>query len=143
MRKNKFWYLNFIFLLTFLRKSFIIKMPSKRGTFVNKGGMTWTAYNNKQLVTKDKNGDKFVLANREKNRNFMLEYGLLTSNIKNIILNLEVNDYYKGPEQDDAGFEGEIWIFTPTFQNMKLYIKIRLANNTLVICISIHEYGIY
>ncbi len=97
----------------------------------------------KQLVTKDKNGDKFVLANREKNRNFMLEYGLLTSDIKNIILNLEVNDYYKGPEQDDAGFEGEIWIFTPTFQNMKLYIKIRLANNTLVICISIHEYGIY
>lgn len=97
----------------------------------------------KQLVTKDKNGDKFVLANREKNRNFMLEYGLLTSDIKNIILNLEANDYYKGPEQDDAGFEGEIWIFTPTFQNMKLYIKIRLANNTLVICISIHEYGIY
>ena len=95
----------------------------------------------KQLVTKDKNGDKFVLANREKNRNFMLEYGLLTSDIKNIILNLEVNDYYKGPEQDDAGFEGEIWIFAPTFQNIKLYIKIRLANNTVVICISIHEYG--
>ena len=49
----------------------------------------------------------------------------------------------KGPEKDKAGFEGEIWIFTPIFQNIKLYIKIRLANNTLVICISIHEYGIY
>lgn len=97
----------------------------------------------KQLVTKDKNGDKFILANRDKNRNFMLEYGLLTNNIKDIILNLEVDDYYKGPEEDDAGFEGEIWIFTPIFQNIKLYIKIRLANNTLVICISIHEYGIY
>ena len=97
----------------------------------------------KQLVTKDKNGDKFILANRDKNRNFMLEYGLLTNDIKHIILNLEVDDYYKGPEEDDAGFEGEIWIFTPIFQNIKLYIKIRLANNTLVICISIHEYGIY
>ena len=95
----------------------------------------------KKLVTKDKNGDKFILVNRDKNRNFMLEYGLLTNDIKDIILNLEVDDYYKGPEEDDAGFEGEIWVFTPTFQNIKLYIKIRLANNTLVICISIHEYG--
>ena len=95
----------------------------------------------KKLVTKDKNGDKFILVNRDKNRNFMLEYGLLTNDIKDIILNLEVDDYYKGPEEDDAGFEGEIWIFTPKFQNIRLYIKIRLANNTLVICISIHEYG--
>ena len=97
----------------------------------------------KQLVTKDKNGDTFILANRNKNRNFMLEYGLLTNDIKDIILNLEVDDYYKGPEKDEAGFEGEIWIFTPSFQDIKLYIKIRLANQTLVICISIHEYGIY
>ena len=97
----------------------------------------------KQLVTKDKNGNKFILANRNKNRTFMLEYGLLVDDIKDIILNLEINDYYKGPEKDKAGFEGEIWIFTPIFQNIKLYIKIRLANNTLVICISIHEYGIY
>lgn len=97
----------------------------------------------KQLATKDKNGDKFILANRDKNRKFMLEYGLLTNDIKDIILNLEVDDYYKGPEKDDAGFECEIWIFTPTFQSIKLYIKIRLAHNTLVICISIHEYGNY
>lgn len=97
----------------------------------------------KQLVTKDKNGNKFILANRDKNRNFMLEYGLLTNDIKDIILNLEVDDYYKGPEEDEAGFQGEIWIFTPIFQNIKLYIKIRLANNTLVVCISIHKYGIY
>ena len=67
----------------------------------------------KELVTKDKNGDKFILVNRDKNRNFMLEYGLLTNDIKDIILNLEVDDYYKGPEEDDAGFEGEIWIFLP------------------------------
>lgn len=97
----------------------------------------------KELVTKDKNGDKFILVNRDKNRNFMLEYGLLTNDIKDIILNLEVDDYYKGPEKDDAGFEGEIWIFTPFFENDKLYIKIRLANNILVICISIHKYGVY
>ena len=30
----------------------------------------------KQLITKDKNGDKFVLSNREKNRNFMLANGI-------------------------------------------------------------------
>lgn len=39
----------------------------------------------KELVTKDKNGDKFILVNRDKNRNFMLEYGLLTNDIKDII----------------------------------------------------------
>lgn len=97
----------------------------------------------KQLVTRDKNGDKFILANRDKNRKFILEYGLVINDIKDIILNLEIDDYYKGPEEDEAGFEGEIWIFTPVFQSIKLYVKIRLANNTLVICISIHEYGIY
>lgn len=97
----------------------------------------------KQIITEDTNGDKFILANRNKNISFMLEYGLLTNDIKDIILNLEVDDYHKGPEEDEAGFEGEIWIFTPMFQDIKLYIKIRLANNTLVICISIHEYGIY
>lgn len=97
----------------------------------------------KQLVTKDKNGDIFIIASREKNRKFILEYGLLTDDIKDIILDLEVDDYYKGPEEDEAGFKGEIWIFTPYFQDTKLYIKIRLENNTLVICISIHEYGIY
>lgn len=97
----------------------------------------------KQIVTEDKDGNKFVLANREKNRDFMLEYGLLINDIKEIILNLEIDDYYKGPEKDDAGLEGEIWIFTPFFEKDKLYIKIRLANNILVICISIHKYGVY
>lgn len=97
----------------------------------------------KQLVTKDKNGNIFIIANRDKNRAFMIKYGLLIKDIKDIILNLEVSDYYKGPEEDEDGFEGEIWIFTPIFETTKLYIKIRLANNTLVICISIHEYGIY
>ena len=97
----------------------------------------------KQLVTKDKNGEKFVLANRDKSRSFMLEYGLLINDIKDILLNLEVDDYYRGPEKNEAGYEGEIWIFSPTFQDSKLYIKIRLYNNRLVICISIHEYGIY
>lgn len=62
----------------------------------------------KQLVTKDKNGKKFVLANRDKNRSFMLEYGLLINDIKDILLNLEVEDYYKGPEKEEASYEDEI-----------------------------------
>lgn len=65
----------------------------------------------------------------------MLKYGLLIDDIKNIILDLEVDDYYKGFEEDDADLEGEIWIFSPIFQNIKLYIKIRLANNTFLACI--------
>lgn len=97
----------------------------------------------KQLIEEDINGNKFILANRSKNREFMLKYSLLINDIKNIILNLEIDDYYKGPEKDEAGYEGEIWIFTPMFREIKLYIKIRLSNNKLVVCISMHEYGIY
>ena len=97
----------------------------------------------KRLVTEDKNGEKFVFVNRQKNKNFMLKFGLNIDDIKCIILDLEIDDYYKGPEEDEAGFKGEVWIFTPTFQNTKLYIKMRLDNNVLVICISVHEYGNY
>ena len=97
----------------------------------------------KQLVTKDKNGEIFIIANRGKNRKFILEYGLLIEDIKNIILDLEIEDYYKGPDKDKDGYDGEIWIFTPNYEKTKLYIKIRIEKNKLVICISIHEYGIY
>lgn len=97
----------------------------------------------KQIVAEDRKGDRFIIASRDKNRDFMLKYGLLINDIKNIILNIEIDDYYKGPEKDEAGFDGEVWIFTPNFQDIKLYVKLRLSNNILVVCISIHEYGIY
>ena len=97
----------------------------------------------KKIISNDRKGNTFIIANRDKNRNFMLEYGLLINDIKNIILDIEIDDYYKGPEKDEAGFDGEVWIFTPNFQDIKLYVKLRLSNNILVVCISIHEYGIY
>ena len=49
----------------------------------------------KELVTKDKNGDKFILVNRDKNRNFMLEYGLLTNDIKDIKWMIIIKDLKK------------------------------------------------
>ena len=73
----------------------------------------------------------------------MLEYGLFTNDIKDIILNLEIGDYYKGPEIDKDGYNGEVWIFTPIFEENKIYVKIRFENNILVVCISIHEFGKY
>ena len=97
----------------------------------------------KQLVAKDKNGDLFIIINREKNLEFIHKYGLIIDDIKEIMLNLEINDYYKGPEEDEAGYEGEVWIFTPKFQDIRLYIKIRIKNNILIVCISIHEYGVF
>lgn len=97
----------------------------------------------KQIVAKDKDGDTFKLANRNKNIEFLIDNGLLIDDIKNIILNLEIKDYYKGPEEDRDGYEGEIWIFTPMFADKKIYVKIRIEKNILVVCISIHEYGKY
>lgn len=97
----------------------------------------------KQIVAKDKNGESFFIIGREKNRSFMLEQSLLFDDIKQIILNLKIEDYTKGPELDDGGYKGEIWVFEPIFEKIKLYIKLRLENLTIVVCISIHEYGIY
>lgn len=99
----------------------------------------------KKLVVNDKNGESFsILINRYKNKEFIREQGLYTEDIKRIILDLEYSDYYKGPENDkNSECEGFIWFFSPKFEDLKLYIKIRIESKKRAICISIHEFGLY
>lgn len=97
----------------------------------------------KSIITKDENGETFSILRRKKNNDFMMKYSLYTEDIKNIFLDLEVDDYLSGPEQDEGGYEGEVWIFNPIFQDIKLYVKLRLQDNKIVVCISMHENGIY
>lgn len=97
----------------------------------------------KSIVAKDRNGETFSIIPRVKNRNFMREYGLKLNDIKNIILGLSVEDYIKGPEEDEGGYVGEVWFFEPRFRGIKLYVKLRIQDNKLVVCISMHENGIY
>ncbi len=98
----------------------------------------------KKIIDEDKNGDKFIVIRTNKNKNFIKEYGLTYNSIKNIIRDLSIDDCFSGPELDrNENYEGAIFKFNPTFEDIKLYIKIRIEDDKKTICISIHEYGLH
>ncbi len=98
----------------------------------------------KKIVDNDYNGDKFAIVRTKKNVEFMREYGLNNEDVKDIIRQLTVNDCFAGPEPDrDPRYKGWIFKFCPLFENIKLYIKIRIENTEKSVCLSIHEFGRY
>lgn len=98
----------------------------------------------KKIVDQDKNGDRFIITRRSKNIEFMRNYGLNIEDIKNIVRMLTVQDCFAGPEEDrDSKYEGWIFKFAPVFENIKLYIKIRIESNEKSVCLSFHEFGKY
>lgn len=98
----------------------------------------------KTLVSSDINGEHFTMVRTKKNIDFMYEYGLSIEDVKNIILNLSTEDCFSGPENDrDLRYEGWIFKFSPMFENVKLYIKIRVESSEKSVCLSVHEFGKY
>ena len=74
----------------------------------------------------------------------MREYGLTNDDVKNIIKQLSVEDCFAGPEKDrDSQYDGWVFKFNPLFENIKLYIKIRVESTEKSICLSVHEFGKY
>ena len=98
----------------------------------------------KKIVDQDNNGDKFIIARRDKNIEFMREYGLNHEDIKDIIRGLTVEDCFAGPEEDrNRKYDGWIFKFNPMFEDTQLYIKIRIENIEKLVCLSVHEFGKY
>ena len=98
----------------------------------------------KTLVSSDINGEHFTMVRTKKNIDFMYEYGLSIEDGKKIILNLSTEDCFSGPENDrDLKYEGWIFKFSPMFENVKLYIKIRVESSEKSVCLSVHEFGKY
>lgn len=98
----------------------------------------------KTLVSSDINGEHFTIVRTKKNIDFMYEYGLSIEDVKNIILNLSTEDCFSGPENDrDLSYEGWIFKFSPMFENVKLYNKIRVESSEKSVCLSVHEFGKY
>lgn len=98
----------------------------------------------KKIVDKDRSGDIFIIVRTNKNIDFMREYGLNNEDIKNIIRKLSIEDCFAGPEADrNIKCTGMIFKFSPLFDNIKLYIKIRYESHEKAVCISIHEFGKY
>lgn len=74
----------------------------------------------------------------------MREYNLIDEDIKNIIRNLSVEDCFSGSEEDrDPQYSGWIFKFSPLYENLKLYVKIRIESTEKSICLSVHEFGKY
>lgn len=98
----------------------------------------------KRIVDADNNGDKLIIVRTEKNINFIREYGLDDEDVKNIIRSLSVEDCFCGPEPDrNPKFDGPVFKFSPMFEDVKLYVKIRVESTDKSHCMSVHEFGLY
>ncbi len=98
----------------------------------------------KKIVDEDINGDKFIIVRTKKNIDFMREYSLNNEDVKDIIRQLSVEDCFSGPEKDrNPQYDGWIFKFCPIFENIKLYIKIRIESTEKSVCLSVHEFGKY
>ncbi|MGL4254078.1 MAG: type II toxin-antitoxin system MqsR family toxin [Fusobacteriaceae bacterium] len=83
---------------------------------------------------------KLKLIPREKNMESIYSMGLSILNVEEIIAELSVEDYYRGPTPDHKDGEEEVWEFLTDFEGYSIYIKLRLdEKDDLVVCISFHE----
>lgn len=79
-----------------------------------------------------------VFTNRDKNLETLVTLELTTANRSQLLEELKVDDYYKGPTQDYNNGP-ELWEFGKKIKQKEVYIKITIGqSNRPVICISFH-----
>ena len=88
--------------------------------------------------------NKFEISpNHEKTQAFILDNGLITTDILEIVKSLCKDDYIKGPIPDDKpslNRNKPVWIFKKEWDDMYLYIKVKIfLSNKKVYVVSIHE----
>ena len=86
---------------------------------------------------------------REINRDFLTKHGFTPRERLEIILGLRVEDYIKGPEEDDrARGPQDIWFFGVEYEGIPIYVKLQLVEEKDAAagqklkhakCISFHE----
>lgn len=84
----------------------------------------------------------FVFANRRINRDAMARLGLQVHQIKEIIFELESEDYFNGPSPDENLKDCEVWEFGKIIDGVEVYIKLQVREldaKNVAICISFHE----
>lgn len=80
---------------------------------------------------------QFVFENRDKNRETLVKLELLPSKIREVIFNLEIENYYQGPKDNDQYGKNPMWVFGAMVKKEEIYIKITITDFS-VICISFH-----
>ena len=90
-------------------------------------------------IKKDVSEGSFVFVERQKNIQFLKDNGLLVQDAIDIILDICIRDYHKGPEKDKDEYEGQIWVFKYDFEGIIIYIKFNINPPNKTTCISFHE----
>lgn len=73
---------------------------------------------------------------------FLYEHGLMLEDAEEVVNNLTVDDYYKGPKNhyDDNRRKHQLWEFKKNAFDMVIYIKVVPFNkNRYIAVISFHE----
>lgn len=78
------------------------------------------------------------LIRRDKNMNSIHSMGLSILVVEEIICELTIEDYCKGPEEDKDRQGEEVWIFLKKVEEYRIYIKLKLDEDDCVV-ISFHE----
>ncbi|WP_026836965.1 type II toxin-antitoxin system MqsR family toxin [Gillisia sp. JM1] len=85
--------------------------------------------------------DVFILDSRPKNSiKDLVSLGITANRRKEVILELELIDYCKGP-LSETQFNGEnMWVFGKIVKGVEIYIKLTIIEDTnKAICISFHK----
>ncbi len=81
----------------------------------------------------------YLLMHRPKNTDTLLDLELTSQKVKQILLELEPEDFSEGPFEDKILHFTELWVFGKTIKEKEVYIKIALGQfNEKNICISFH-----
>lgn len=85
------------------------------------------------------NEGNLKLIPRDKNMASIYEMGLSILNVEEIVSELRVEDYYRGPTSDHKFPIDDVWEFISFYETYKIYIKLKLDAGDLVVCLSFHE----
>ena len=93
----------------------------------------------KRLKEKIKVFDIIFRDDRGKNLQTLATLEITPTYRKQVILNIEPEDYSEGPIVDTLNKMGEMWAFGKNVKEQEVYIKITLGQpNNSTICISFH-----
>ena len=83
----------------------------------------------------------FEILERKENMITKRKYGLTTIEQEEMVKQLMPKDLVKGPVLDEDIPSEDVWIFKKKYKKIeiKLYIKLKIRNNSECICLSFHE----
>jgi hypothetical protein len=82
----------------------------------------------------------FTIAGRQKNVDTFIRLKFAPSYMEGaagVLGSLTARDYSSGPEKDEGGFPGDIYVFRKSMNGMELYIKLRLLEEDGAVYMSV------